>query len=66
MTTSSRSDPRHLIDLAERMGIPADDAIRQVAQLIDRPGPMAGEPEVEPEAEPMVEVVGALPSPVVA
>ena len=65
MTTSSRSDPRHLIDLAERMGIPADDAIRQVAQLIadgDRPGAAAGEPEVEPVAE----TVGALPSPVVA
>ena len=34
MTTQSTSDAKDLIILAERMGIPADEAMRQVAQLI--------------------------------
>lgn len=34
MATSSKSDPKDLVTLAERMGIPADEAIRQVAQLM--------------------------------
>lgn len=40
MTTSSTPDAIDLMTLAERMGIPADEAIRQVAQLVadvDRP-----------------------------
>ena len=34
MTTSSTPDAMDLMTLAERMGIPADEAIRQVAQLV--------------------------------
>jgi hypothetical protein len=39
MTTQNRSDAKDLIILAERMGIPVDEAMRQVAQLVadDRP-----------------------------
>jgi hypothetical protein len=33
MTTQSSSDAKDLIILAERMGIPVDEAMRQVAQL---------------------------------
>lgn len=29
------ADARHLVDLAARMGIPPEDAARQVAQLIN-------------------------------
>ena len=35
MTTPSTSDAKVLIALAERMGIPVDEAVRQVGQLID-------------------------------
>jgi hypothetical protein len=35
MTTPTNADAKDLIALAERMGIPADEAVRQVAQLID-------------------------------
>ena len=35
MTTPTTSEAKNLIALAERMGIPADEALRQVAQLID-------------------------------
>jgi hypothetical protein len=35
MTTSSTSEAKSLIALAERMGIPVDEAVRQVGQLID-------------------------------
>ena len=34
MTTPSASETKHLLDLAERMGIPADEARRQVARLM--------------------------------
>jgi hypothetical protein len=35
------NDAKHLLDLAERMGLPADEAIRQVSQHLadlERPG----------------------------
>jgi hypothetical protein len=35
MTTPSTSEAKNLMALAERMGIPAGEALRQVAQLID-------------------------------
>ncbi|MDQ1423576.1 MAG: hypothetical protein QOD72_1074 [Acidimicrobiaceae bacterium] len=35
MTTPTTSEAKNLIALAERMGIPSDEALRQVAQLID-------------------------------
>ena len=35
MTTPNSSDAKGLIALAERMGIPVDEAVRQVGQLID-------------------------------
>jgi hypothetical protein len=35
MASPNNSDAKHLITLAGRMSIPADEAIRQVAQLID-------------------------------
>ena len=35
MTTPPSSAAKDLIALAERMGIPAGEAVRQVAQLID-------------------------------
>ena len=40
MTTPPQSsDAKGLIALAERMGIPVDEAVRQVGQIIDlRPG----------------------------
>ena len=34
MTAQSASEAKDLIVLAERMGIPVDEAMRQVAQLI--------------------------------
>lgn len=47
MTTQRAADAKDLIILAERMGIPVDEAMRQVAQLV-----ADGErPVVEP-AEP--------------
>ncbi|HTK17640.1 MAG TPA: hypothetical protein VL769_14700 [Acidimicrobiia bacterium] len=35
MTTPTTSEAKDLIALAERMGIPSDEALRQIAQLID-------------------------------
>jgi hypothetical protein len=35
MTTPSPSEAKVLISLAGRMGIPSDEALRQIAQLID-------------------------------
>ncbi len=51
MTTQSSSDAKDLIILAERMGIPVDEAMRQVAQLIadERPADKATR---EPVAAP--------------
>jgi hypothetical protein len=52
MTTPSASEAKDLIVLAERMGIPVDEAMRQVAQLIadgespDEPRP----PQLAPSA----------------
>ena len=70
MTTSSRSDPKHLIDLAARMGIPADDAIRQVTQLIadaDRSAADgAADVVLQTPQDAEGEVVTAASSPVVA
>jgi hypothetical protein len=37
MTDTNQSDAKNLITLAERMGIPVDEAIRQVALLIADP-----------------------------
>jgi len=37
MTLPTTTDAKNLIDLAERMGIPTDAAIRQVEQLITEP-----------------------------
>jgi hypothetical protein len=44
MTTSSTPDARDLIILAERMGIPVDEAMRQVAQLVADVEPPAAVP----------------------
>ena len=44
-TRTDATDARDLVDLASRMGIPHDDAARQVAQLINdanRPEPCDG------------------------
>ena len=51
MTTPTNADAKDLIALAERMGIPVDEAVRQVAQLIDVPSliKLAPEPASEPE-----------------
>jgi hypothetical protein len=35
MTTPTTSEAKDLIALAERMGIPCDEALRQIAQLVD-------------------------------
>jgi len=53
MTTQSSTDFKHLINLAERMSIPVDEAMRQVAQLIadERPAETAAR---EPVAAPAV------------
>jgi hypothetical protein len=45
MTTSSTLEARDLIILAERMGIPVDEAMRQVAQLIADVEPPAAVPQ---------------------
>jgi hypothetical protein len=49
MTTPKTADAKYLIVLAERMGIPVDEAMRLLAQLID----MA---PTSPSAEPQVTV----------
>jgi len=46
MTTPSAADTRELIILAERMGIPVDEAMRQLAQVIADVEPRVGEPAV--------------------
>jgi hypothetical protein len=45
-STPGTSDAKHLIALAERMGIPVDEAMRQVTLLIDV-APAAPRPEPE-------------------
>ncbi len=47
MTTQSAADAKDIVILAERMGIPADEAMRQVAQLVadgERPVVQPAEP----------------------
>jgi hypothetical protein len=51
MTTPSASEAKDLITLAERMGIPVDEAIRQVAQVIADTEP----PVVAPAAAAVVD-----------
>ena len=46
MATPSNVEARDLIILAERMGIPVDEAMRQVAQLIADVEPPVVEPAV--------------------
>jgi len=66
MTTPSASEAKDLLTLAERMGIPVDEAMRQVARVIaDAEDPIVQDPvaehtivlsaEPEPAAEPVVE-----------
>lgn len=68
MTTPSASEAKDLLLLAERMGIPVDEAMRQVARVIadaedpivEDPAPeqtivLSAEPEPEPAAQPVVE-----------
>ena len=68
MTTPSASEAKDLLLLAERLGIPVDEALRQVARVIaDAEDPidedpaaeptivLSAEPEPEPAAEPAVE-----------
>jgi hypothetical protein len=50
MTAQSASEAKDLIILAERMGIPVDEAMRQVAQLVA---------DVELPAEPMPASAGS-------
>jgi hypothetical protein len=48
MTTQSAAEAKDLILLAERMGIPVDEAMRQVAQLAadgERPSVEPAEPQ---------------------
>ena len=55
MSTQSTSDAKDLIVLAERMGIPVDEAMRQVAQLIadvDLPTESAPPQPAAPSASP--------------
>ena len=44
MATPSTADTKDLIVLAERMGIPVDEAMRQVAQLVADVEPPAAVP----------------------
>ena len=64
MTTPSASEAKHLLILAERMGIPVDEALRQVARVIaDAEDPIVEDPaarhtivlSAEPAAEPVAE-----------
>jgi hypothetical protein len=54
-TTENRRDAEDLVTLAGRMGIPADEAMRQVAQLVadgdraDAEAPRGEEPARVPE-----------------
>ena len=50
MTAPSSSDAKVLIALAERMGIPVDEAVRQVGQLIDVASYLAAVPSTDAEA----------------
>ena len=54
MTTPRTSDAIHLINLAERMGIPADEAIRQVGLLIAETEEPAELPAESPAVVPAV------------
>ena len=58
MTTPSASETKHLLHLAERMGIPADEAIRQVARLMADAEPPGVKPQVDeqPVEEPAIDV----------
>jgi hypothetical protein len=66
MTTPSASEAKDLLLLAERMGIPVDEAMRQLARVIaGAEDPIVEDPaaeqtivlsaEPEPAAEPVVE-----------
>jgi hypothetical protein len=46
MATPSTAETKDLIVLAERMGIPVDEAMRQLAQRIADVAPPEDEPEV--------------------
>ena len=62
MTTTSTSDAKDLITLAERMGIPADEAIRQVALLIadvDHAAPAAAGPTSTATTAPIARAVAS-------
>ena len=56
MNTPSASETKHLLHLAERMGIPADEARRQIARLMSDAEPEVVDlPAVEqPVVEPQV------------
>jgi hypothetical protein len=67
MTTHSRGGARDLIILAERMSIPVDEAMRQVAQLIadERPTETAA-PEPDAAAQEPIEAPAPAPAPALA
>jgi hypothetical protein len=54
MATPSTADTKDLIVLAERMGIPVDEAMRQLAQRIADVEPPAEPPEVSDAPSPQV------------
>jgi hypothetical protein len=54
MATPSTADTKDLIVLAERMGIPVDEAMRQLAQRIADMEPPAETPEVADAPSPQV------------
>jgi hypothetical protein len=56
MATTGNSDARELITLAERMGLPADEALRQVALLI---ADDAAVPTLIPAPAPVIAAVSA-------
>ena len=57
MTTPSTAEATDLLILAERMGIPVDEAMRQVAQLTADVDPPNAEPAVASRAVPRVAAV---------
>ena len=61
MTTPSASEAKDLLLLAERMGIPVDEALRQVARVIAD----AEDPIVEDPAAEQTIVLSAEPEPAV-
>jgi len=63
MATPSTAKTKDLIVLAERMGIPVDEAMRQLAQRIADVEPADSEPEL---ARRESEVPGAAPSAAIA